>query len=242
MLFAIKWRKKLKIKIDKIIRSRRKTLSLQIGNDGKLTVRSPLKISVKRIEKAVEEKSDWIFEKQREAYRKNLENPPKICAEGETFKLLGENYTLNYTEADSIKAADGRLLVPLRFKADAREAITSWYRAQAAGYLTGRVKYYSLISGIAYHSVRITGALSRWGSCSSAGRLCFTWRLAMAPPEMADYIVVHELLHIRHFDHSKEFWNGVAAVMPDYQRRREWFKRNSSLMRKDFFAEVSPKP
>ena len=93
-------------------------------------------------------------------------------------------------------------------------------RRRAAQYIPARVAHYGAIMGLTPTNVRITSAQKRFGSCSGDNRLCFSWRLMQYPAEAVDYVVVHELAHIRHHDHSRDFWRLVESVMPDYRARQ----------------------
>jgi predicted metal-dependent hydrolase len=101
-----------------------------------------------------------------------------------------------------------------------QHAMITLYKEIARAYITERVEYYTRMMKVRPASVRIGGALRRWGSCSSAGRLNFTWRLVMADDAAIDYVVVHELAHMTRMDHSKEFWNIVSGVISDYPAQR----------------------
>lgn len=90
--------------------------------------------------------------------------------------------------------------------------------------ITERVQWYSELTGIKYSKIKINKAKTRWGSCSSKGSLNFNYRLYFAPLEILDYVVVHELSHIREMNHSKKFWNRVELVIPDYKKRRKWLR------------------
>lgn len=230
----------MNIKIDEIIRSGRRTIALEITRDARLVVRAPRRTPVRVIEDAVAQKSDWVRRKLADARARDAKYPPKRCAEGESFELLGAALKLVFDDnAKEVFARDGLLIVPRSFEGDAERAVTAFYRAEALMVLKERAGLFAGRAGVSYSSLRITGALSRWGSCSSAGGLCFTWRLAMAPLEMIDYVVVHELSHIGHPDHSAAFWRRVAELMPDFAVRREWLRKNSALLRRDFFAPVA---
>ena len=226
------------MKIDEIIRSKRRTIALEITRDARLVVRAPLKVSKQMIAQAVEQKRDWIQEKLNDAKNRDEKYPPKRCTPGESFLLLGGKYSLCFDSgAAEIALQNGQLVVPARFQADARHVLTAWYKAQADEVLRQRTDYYAAKAGVQYQSLKITSALSRWGSCSDGGRLCFTWRLVMAPLKMIDYVVVHELSHIGHPDHSKAFWQRVGTLMPDFAPRRAWLRENAALLRRDFFAD-----
>lgn len=104
------------------------------------------------------------------------------------------------------------------------EAIKHRYREEARRKFEERVAYYHPLTGGNYTSITIRDQKSRWGSCSSRGTLSFNYRLIFAPPVILDYVVVHELCHLTHMNHSKAFWNKVASVMPDYKVHRQWLK------------------
>ena len=226
------------VKIDKIIKSKRKTIGLEVTPDAKIIVHSPKNATKRQINDAIEKKSAWILEKQQLVLNRRNQNPAKRCEDGETFLLFSKPLTLIFDDSSDCVTVRGEYLsVPARMRANAQSAITAWYKAQALTVIRERADFYAAFAGVSYKSLKITSALKRWGSCSGSGRLCFTWRLAMAPVEMIDYVVVHELSHILHHDHSKAFWSSVENFMPDYKVRREWFRENSALLRPDFFVQ-----
>lgn len=106
------------------------------------------------------------------------------------------------------------------------EAIKKRYRDAARARFEERVAYYHPLTGGRYTSITVRDQKSRWGSCSSRGTLSFNYRLIFAPPVILDYVVVHELCHLTHMNHSKDFWNKVASVMPEYEIHREWLKKH----------------
>ena len=101
-----------------------------------------------------------------------------------------------------------------------RSLIERWYRAEATTHFARRVEHYASRLGVRPSKVTIRGQHSRWGSCSAKGTVSLNWRLMLVPGELADYVVVHELCHLRHLDHSPRFWAMVGGVIPDYRRRR----------------------
>lgn len=104
------------------------------------------------------------------------------------------------------------------------------YRNAARQYIYERVEYYLPYTGGNYTSIRIGDQKTRWGSCSSNKTLSFSWRLMLAPPRVLDYVVIHELCHLTHMDHSREFWALVASVDPDYKEHRQWLKDNGDAL------------
>ena len=115
----------------------------------------------------------------------------------------------------------------------ARESFTLWYKNQAYIKIKESLDFYSHLSGLKYNNFKLSNARKRWGSCSGKDDLYFSWLLIMAPPEVVDYVVVHELVHQKEKNHSKDFWKKVEGIMPDYKKHRKWLKENGHLLTLD---------
>ncbi len=133
-------------------------------------------------------------------------------------------------ETATIERTD-RLCVSRSLMPRIRDHLKSWYRDEAHKEIHSRCMWFALQTGLTPVSISITDARRRWGSCTHTGGLNFSWRLIQAPPEIVDYVVVHELVHISQPDHSKKFWEKVRKIMPDYERRRKWLHDNQRLLR-----------
>lgn len=112
------------------------------------------------------------------------------------------------------------------------EALEKWMIRDFESRLDDRLRHYSSIIGVTYKAVRIKSQKSRWGSCSSKSNLNFNWRLILAPDWILDYVIVHELCHLKHLNHSKDFWNTVGLYIPDYKTAVEWLKQNGTALLK----------
>jgi predicted metal-dependent hydrolase len=108
----------------------------------------------------------------------------------------------------------------------AADTFKKWYQKQARAVISKRVDEIAKKYGFSYKQIRITSARTRWGSCSTRGSINFSWRLVMAPIDVIDYVVLHELVHTRIHNHSREFWAKVASIDPDYKQKRLWLKKN----------------
>ncbi len=115
-------------------------------------------------------------------------------------------------------------------KDNATLALEKRYREAAKEYIPKRVAFYHELTGGTYHKITIRDQKTRWGSCSSNGTLSFNYRLMLAPPRVLDYVVVHELCHLTHMNHSNDFWNMVSAILPDYKEHRKWLKENGDFL------------
>jgi predicted metal-dependent hydrolase len=159
-------------------------------------------------------------------------SPCHEYAEGELFLFLGRSYPLQIVENVSmtIERSD-RLYVSSTLIPDIRIQLKHWYIEEARKEIKARCMWVSLKTGHVPATIRITDARQRWGSCTNKGGLNFSWRLIQAPPEIVDYVVVHELVHISQPDHSKKFWAKVRKIMPDYEQRRNWLKDHERLLK-----------
>jgi predicted metal-dependent hydrolase len=221
----------LTVKIDQVIRTRRKTTLLSVMHDGRVVVRTGLRTSNEAIRRMVEKRADWIRAKQEQFKAIYASFEPKEYVNGEEFWYLGKMYKLEIVEAGSPKLAlDGSFRLSRGALQKAPSVFEGWYRQQARIVLPERVEWYAARHGFSYNQVRINSARKRWGSCSSSGTISFPWRLVMAPMEVIDYVVVHELVHSAVHDHSKEFWRRVGLIVPDYKERVRWLNRNGHLL------------
>lgn len=119
---------------------------------------------------------------------------------------------------------------PQKEKSPSEKRLEAIYRDAAREYFPKRVSYFSHVLGVNYGKITIRDQKTRWGSCSSKGNLSFNWRLILAPPNVLDYVVVHELCHRKEMNHSQRFWALVESVMPEYREYRKWLKENGNKL------------
>lgn len=220
----------------------RRRLSLCVEPRRGLVVSAPLRASLRDIEAFIRLEAAWWTPRLAEAAAWDAAHPPRRFASGERLPLLGEAWTLVVDEEPGRKRprvqrearAAGAGLIRLALPAGlaaaerrelARAALERWYRRLAGELIAARAGYWARELRVAPAAISIRDTRSRWGSCSGSGRLSFSWRLAMAPPAVLDYLVVHELCHLRHPDHSERFWALVASRLPAYERARGWLRR-----------------
>ncbi|MCL4529172.1 MAG: M48 family metallopeptidase [Chloroflexi bacterium] len=222
------------ITIDKIIRSKRRSIALIVEPDGRLIVRAPRRVSQEDIHAFVNEKENWIVKKQAEFKSAYPKFASKEFVEGEGFWYLGRLYPLTFSEQHRPRLfLDGSFILSRTAYPNARAVFERWYREQALQIIPERVEHYAAKYGFTYKQIKITSARTRWGSCSTRGALSFAWRLIMSPLDVVDYVVAHELVHLRAHNHSKGFWGRVAEIMPDYKEKVKWLKINGHLLTLD---------
>jgi predicted metal-dependent hydrolase len=210
----------------RIIRSRRKTIAIEIHPDGSVLVRAPLRISTAAIEGLVREKSAWIERKLSEAKHLQQSSPAHRYESNETFLYPGKPYPLIYAERERpfITLEHGHFVVARSSQPRAKHIFEAWYRAEAERIFHERIQYHSTRTGLHPARLRISSARTRWGSCSTTGTISLTWRLVMAPLPLIDYVILHELAHLRVKNHSPAFWNFLGMICPDFQAIRKTLK------------------
>ncbi len=214
-------------------RKRRRTISLHIEENGKIVVQAPYRTPKWEIEKFLQEKQQWISEKVLEREKKTKE-AEKIFLPGEKFLYLGEWYPLEMQEPGSpgppLRLAFGKFILNREHLAEARSLFCNWYKGEAKEKIKERVDYYSRRFRLVPEGTKITSAKFRWGSCSRDNRLSFSWRIIMGSLSVIDYVLIHELVHIREKNHSRNFWNTLASIFPDYGQHRQWLRQNGHLL------------
>jgi predicted metal-dependent hydrolase len=218
-----------------VVRSRRKTADIVIERDGRVLVRAPEEVGVERIEDIVESKRLWIFRNLAEWRDLNATRVVREYRNGEGFLYLGRSYGLLLVagQEQPLLLKGGRLclrrdLVDRGEIPAAKAAFRDYYIARGLERLTQRVQYYAPKVGVEPRRTDVRELGHRWASCSPSGDLAFHWKCMMAPPTIIDYIVVHELCHLHHGDHTEAFWNEVDKVAPNYRERKEWLRKNGA--------------
>jgi len=220
------------MEIKKVIRSKRKTISLQVSDDATLIVKAPFEVSDKIINRVILKHIEWIDKKKKEIKLRDIKFFKKEFINGEGFLFLGDYYRLKLVENQEIPLDfENGFYFSKEYLAHAKEIFIDWYKERAYQKISERVMWYAQKRGFKYNKINITNAQKRWGSCSHRNNLNFSWRLIMAPLPVVDYVVVHELVHLDEKNHSKAFWNKVKMLMTDYKKHQEWLKRNGHLLR-----------
>jgi len=178
----------------------------------------------------LEKKASWIKRQFATAGHSEQVVRRPALKDGSSLTYMGEDHRLRVLVdggcVPKIKLSGGEIVaqVPDGDPATLRDALEAWYRKMARKVITDRVARYS--NGREVGRVLIKDQKTRWGSCSSRGNLSFNWRLVMAPPAVLDYLVVHELTHLEHPDHSKRFWAKISKRCPGYEEREAWLKEH----------------
>jgi predicted metal-dependent hydrolase len=218
-------------------RKRKRTISMRILSDGRIIIRAPHRTPKEEIDSFFHAKNSWVKRKlaEREKSSQGSIEQPTAFVPGEKFLYLGDWYPLEIQDTNSAKNQlslyRGIFLLSKKSADQAKDLFVRWYKNQAKNLFEDRVNYYSKNFGFFPKSIKITSAKFRYGSCSPDNKLSFTWRLIMAPLVVIDYVIIHELMHIKEKNHSGKFWNLVEAEMPEYRSHRIWLKEQGHLLR-----------
>lgn len=211
---------------------RRRTIGLRIDASG-LIVQAPPRTPLYHLEAILADKAGWVRSKLADAEARRP--APRAWCDGEALPFLGGELRLavNLGAPRALpKYADGCLAVSVADATDSaaiQAKVLRWYRRQALEILAGRVDELARRLGVARPPLYLSNARSRWGSCNSRGEVRLNWRLVKAPLHLIDYVVAHELAHLKHLDHSPAFWRTVAVLYPDCLKARAELKATGHL-------------
>lgn len=211
---------KLKVEIHYIKRSRRATI--RILPDLKVRVTVPMGVAKSEVQKFLDSKSNWIFKKYR--ILQEIKNEPKIeFKSGGTLPFYGNVLTLKFVDGiGTVVLKDGELIVPIpplenELENYVKAVLIKWYRARAVEKINERVKHFSEQLGVQPKTISIKNYKARWGACSSKGDLIFNWQIITFKPELFDYVIAHEICHIKEMNHSKRFYQLLEVL--GFQKR-----------------------
>lgn len=212
-----------------VVRTLRARTARLVVDDGAVVIYVPMSLPDERISRLVTDKKRWVKEKLY-LHQQAMPVSSKEFVGGEAFPYLGRNYRLKVQAGpfQPVKLKQGWLVVTMPRDAIApdmiRSALVRWYRVQAQERLTEKVQRYAKLIGVSPIAVGVKTFKSRWGSCSVRGEILFHWKVIMAPHSIVDYVVAHELCHLKHHDHSPAFWKSVERTIPEYLECKQWLK------------------
>ena len=211
--------------------TQRRSLQVTVDRDGDLILFAPPNCERAELEGFVREKRFWIYTKLAE---KELLRQPVSAREyvsGEGFPYLGRNHRLLLVDGQSVpvKLEDGRFKMLRSVATEGRQHMVRWYEQHAQPWLTQRVERFGARVGVSASSVAVRDLGYRWGSCGKGDTLYFHWRAVLLPPRIVEYVVVHELVHMREAHHTPDFWLLVERAMPDFAARKQWLAERGHL-------------
>jgi hypothetical protein len=210
---------------------------IQVTVDG-VEVVVPRRLPLREVEPFVDAKRAWIERTLRRLRAAKEERPPAVLADGGSVPYLGRELGLRVrvepgrTRAHVARRGDALHVAVADEREDAvRAALEQWYRRRARVEVAARLDAATARAGTPYSRLQIRGQRTRWASCSATGGMSFNWRLLLAPPEILDYVVEHEVVHLEVLDHSERFWSLLAARCPEYLAHERWLRQNGQMLR-----------
>ncbi|TKX46351.1 M48 family peptidase [Halorubrum sp. SD690R] len=185
-----------------------------------------------RPKEILRENGAWVMEKQRDFERHRERIPDRTFEAGEAFPLLGTNRELVIEPARSHTITDDkiRLRKSTVEQSTVEQVLENVYRREARDHFSDRASHYAEQMDVEYDQIQVRNQKTRWGSCSTTGTISLNWRLMLAPPEIVDYIIVHELAHLREANHDEEFWSLVAEHDSKYDSHARWLDENGTQL------------
>jgi len=212
--------------------TKRRTVGISIERDGQLILAAPPEVPIETLEKIVADKRLWIYDKLIKKESLNPPTPSKEYVSGEGFYYLGRSYRLTLVDAvpkqPKLRLYQSRFFLHRDAQTQAREIFIAWYRDRLRPILDIQITALVKQIGASPRSVQVRELGNRWGSCGHKGDLYFHWRVAMLPPVMIEYLVVHELVHLIEPHHTNEFWDRVQQVVSDWGDRKQWLAQNGA--------------
>jgi predicted metal-dependent hydrolase len=209
------------------VSERRRTVRLTVERDSSVTAVIPPDVDGAGLAKVVRSRQRWLYAKLAERQALGDTRPPREYRSGEGFPYLGRGYRLLIVgqAPAAVRLIRGRLELRRDCLDDPARHLSRWYRRAGEPWLRRRIRPWADRMNAEVASLRVLPLGYRWGSCSADGKVSIHWAAMQLPPDLVDYILAHELAHLRRYDHSPEFWRLVERAMPDYQSRRDRLRR-----------------
>lgn len=216
-----------------LIYKKRKSLGIYLDVYGNIELRVPKNTKDEQIVKMLESKWSWIIEKQSEMKERTKGFKKKAYVDDEEFLFMGQSYPIKFMIEVGIKEMSVRLLedylevrIPEHDEEIIKKLLTRFYKQQCKKLVESRVRFYQANFKTKPKTIKISSNKKNWGSCNSLREMTFNWRLAMAPIDVIDYVVIHEMCHMVHMNHDRSFWRLVGKYMPDYEEKQLWLSQS----------------
>ena len=218
-----------------IVYSKRKTISIIVERDHRVVVRAPMETSEEVIKEVIEKKKRLLRKKIEHNQKYPVERDVKEFVSGESLLYLGKQYKLLVVEEPVEEVMfDSKFFINKNSQPVANLLFKQWYLKAAVKFIVPKAKTIARQLGVHYNNISILDLKFRWGSCTPKDNIHLNWRLIKAPVTVIEYIIVHELTHLLEANHSPDFWNRVAAQLPNYEKAKAWLKENGHELEKDF--------
>lgn len=211
-----------------IVYKRKKSFSISINNEGKVKVSVPLFYSEDDVKKILKEKETWIKSKLKEIDERKKVPDNMVMYKGEFYPV--EVKVQPFLKRNFVSFFNKKFLVNVIKVEETKDSLEEWIKSRTLEIVEEKVNKYSSFFSLRPIEIKVKKLKSRWGSCSYDNRITINSRLSMVKEEVIEYVVVHEMCHMIHKNHSKEYWSEVERIMPNYEERHRWLKENGYLV------------
>jgi hypothetical protein len=227
----------LSIPYELINNDKAKNIRVSMSIEG-MRVSKPNRVKLNEVENFLKAKANWIKKLYIKFQSIKVDKNERKWQSGEIMQYMGSSYNISVLKYDGLKKTIveftgtqfvvyvNKILSDEQKKISIENQFKKWFIRMTKETIEERLEFYCNKVGLSYNQVRIKEQKTRWGSCSKNGNLNFNWKLIMAPQWVMDYVVLHEICHLRYLNHSKEFWNLVGVYMPEYKKAQQWLKKN----------------
>lgn len=220
--------------------TRAKNLSITVAK-GRVRVTIPVGATVEQVLRFAEAKKQWVFKHVKNYNSISAQMITKEYVAGEKFPYMGQElllrtssqpgkFTTIQLESDVVWVLISEDIPKGQWPEVIKKSLLYTYQKQAKKVFKEKLDHYAKIMGLQYNQMRIKQQRTKWGSCSRKGNINLNWKVLMAPTEVIDYLIVHELAHLKHMNHSKEYWRFVESFMPGYKKSQKWLKENGEKL------------
>jgi predicted metal-dependent hydrolase len=214
-----------------IERSKRKTMMMRLVTEGELLVKVPKQITSVEIKNFIAKNNNWIQKQVKKFQKHNSDDWKPLFQDGGLFFVFGELYTLKIAARSIYPVIKHKTIhVGDTVKKSITIQVTQAYKKLAREYFQAKLIEYATITNFTYSDWKLKNNKTNWGSCSSKKNINLNWRLIMAPPEVIDYVIIHELCHLKQMNHSEKFWLLVTQFDPQWKEHSNWLKVNGYLL------------
>jgi len=218
-----------------------KCVRLEVRPQTGLTVVIPKSYRMTQLPDLLKKKRQWILAKLAKCGQPKLLSTEKEVKSGDIIPYLGRNLQVieqqNHGETDNVSLERGRLVIsPKSANTRLNLVLEWWYRRQAENLIRKRADELCARLGVTYGRLSIRGAKTRWGSCSQKGNLSFNWKLVMTPEPVINYVIIHELAHLKEMNHTEKFWKLVAEHCPRWHKHKRWLKEHEAELAVKLFV------
>ena len=219
--------------LDKLIikrTNRKKTISITV-KEGAIIVMAPKLVSINYLNNLLEKKKKWISKKlDEDSLKRNIKK--RSFSTGESLFKFGKKKKLLYKKSSLNKVVETKNIIKVYCLAekDIKKKLEIWYKETLNSYINKKLEVFKKLMNVDYEGFSVKLYKNRLGACTNTGKLIFNWKIAMMPCDIINYIIIHELSHLKHFNHSKKFWKYVEKFCPNYKEKENWLKENKNLI------------